>query len=128
MAQAGKPPVRILFSGDIGPDNKMLQPDPEAPTGFDYVVCKSTYGGRDRFKRDEAGRRDLATEVNEAAKRKGALLIPSFAVERTQELVTDLVLLMEQDKVPRANIFINSPLASKATRIFTKHAKETTTR
>ncbi len=125
VAQAGKPPVRILFSGDIGPDNKMLQPDPEAPTGFDYVVCESTYGGRDRFERDEAGRREiLATEVNEAAKRKGALLIPSFAVERTQELVTDLVLLMEQDKVPRANIFIDSPLASKATRIFTKHAKE----
>ena len=125
VAQAGKPPVRILFSGDIGPDNKMLQPDPEAPTGFDYVVCESTYGGRDRFERDEAGRRGiLATEGKEAAKRKGALLIPSFAVERTQELVTDLVLLMEQDKVPRANIFIDSPLASKATRIFTKHAKE----
>ena len=122
---ADKKPLRILFSGDIGPDNKMLQPDPEAPTGFDYVICESTYGGRDRFERDEDGRRViLATEVNEAAKRNGALLIPSFAVERTQELVTDLVLLMERGQVPKANIFIDSPLASKATRIFTKHAKE----
>ncbi len=122
---ADKKPLRILFSGDIGPDNKMLQPDPEAPTGFDYVICESTYGGRDRFERDEDGRRViLAAEVNEAAKRQGALLIPSFAVERTQELVTDLVLLMERGQVPKANIFIDSPLASKATRIFTKHARE----
>ena len=125
VAQDGKKPVRLLFSGDIGPDNKMLHPDPEAPSGFDYVVCESTYGGRDRFERSEDGRRViLATEVNEAAKRNGTLLIPSFAVERTQELVTDLVLLMEQGKVPKANIFIDSPLASKATRIFTEHAKE----
>jgi metallo-beta-lactamase family protein len=125
VAQEGdKKSIRLLFSGDIGPDNKMLQPDPEAPTGFDYVICESTYGGRDRFERGEDGRRDILTaEVNEAAKRRGALLIPSFAVERTQELVTDLVLLMERGKVPKANIFIDSPLASKATRIFSKHAR-----
>jgi metallo-beta-lactamase family protein len=125
VARDGGKPLRILFSGDIGPDNKMLQHDPEAPTGFDVVICESTYGGRDRFERSEEGRRDiLAAEVGEAAKRKGALLIPSFAVERTQELVTDLVKLMDQGKIPQANIFIDSPLASKATRIFTKHAKE----
>lgn len=121
----GQKPLRLLFSGDIGPDNKMLHEDPEAPTSFDFVVCESTYGGRDRFERTEEGRRAiLAAEVNDAAKRKGALLIPSFAVERTQELVTDLVLLMEQKLVPQANIFIDSPLAAKATQIFTKHAKE----
>ncbi len=120
----GGKPVRILFSGDIGPDNKMLQPDPEAPANFDFVVCESTYGGRDRFERDEAGRRAiLATEVNEAARRKGALLIPSFAVERTQELVTDLVKLMDEGQIPKANIFIDSPLATKATHIFTKYSR-----
>jgi metallo-beta-lactamase family protein len=125
VAQDGKKPIRILFSGDLGPDNKMLQRDPEAPNGFDFVICESTYGGRDRFERDEAGRREiLAVEVNEAAKRKGALLIPSFAVERTQELVTDLVKLMDEGKVPKANIFIDSPLATKATNIFVKHSKE----
>ena len=123
VAQEGAKPIRILFSGDIGPDNKMLHHDPEAPTGFDFVVCESTYGGRDRFERSEAARREiLAAEVNDAAQRKGALLIPSFAVERTQELVTDLVQLMDLGKVPHANIFIDSPLASKATQIFTKYA------
>ncbi|WP_421693323.1 MBL fold metallo-hydrolase [Aestuariivirga sp.] len=125
VEQEGQKPLRILFSGDLGPGNKMLQPDPEAPTSFDFVLCESTYGGRDRFERSEEGRREiLAREVNEAASKQGALLIPSFAVERTQELVTDLVKLMEDGKVPKANIFIDSPLASKATAIFTRHASE----
>jgi metallo-beta-lactamase family protein len=123
VAQAGKKPLRLLFSGDIGPAYKMLEPDPEAPQGFDFVICESTYGGRDRFERSEEGRREiLAREVNAAAARKGALLIPSFAVERTQEIVTDLVLLMEAGRVPNTSIFIDSPLASKATAIFTKYA------
>lgn len=125
VSQAGKPVTRILFSGDIGPDHKMLEPDPEAPIGFDYVICESTYGGTDRFERSEDKRRELmATEVNAAAARKGALLIPSFAVERTQEVVTDLVWLMEQGKVPKTTIFIDSPLANKASAIFKKHAKD----
>jgi metallo-beta-lactamase family protein len=125
VAQAGKPPLHILFSGDIGPDHKMLEPDPEAPAGFDYVICESTYGDKDRFERSEEKRRELmATEVNAAAVRKGALLIPSFAVERTQEVVTDLVYLMEQGIVPKTTIFIDSPLANKASAIFKKHAKD----
>ena len=124
LARGGKPPLRILFSGDIGPDNKMLEPDPQAPQIFDIVVCESTYGGRDRFERSDEGRREiLAREVSAAAAHKGALLIPSFAVERTQEIVTDLVLLMEQGKIPQAQIFIDSPLASKATAIFVRNSK-----
>lgn len=125
VEQEGNKPLRILFSGDLGPDNKMLQPDPTAPTGFDFVVCESTYGGRDRFERSEEARRlILAGEVSEAARKKGALLIPSFAVERTQELVTDLVKLMDDGQIPRATIFIDSPLASRATAIFVRHAGE----
>jgi metallo-beta-lactamase family protein len=125
VEQPGEKPLRLLFSGDIGPDNKMLQHDPEAPSHFDVLICESTYGGRDRFERSEEGRRDiLAKEVTAAAEKKGALLIPSFAVERTQELVTDLVKLMDEGKAPRANIFIDSPLASRATAIFTRHAGE----
>jgi metallo-beta-lactamase family protein len=122
--QGGKP-VRILFSGDIGPDGKLLQHDPEAPKDWDYVICESTYGGKDRFERSLPARREiLAKEVREAAGRGGVMLIPSFAVERTQEVVTDLVWLMENGKAPKANIFIDSPLASKATAIFRKYASE----
>jgi metallo-beta-lactamase family protein len=124
VEQAGKPPLRVLFSGDIGPEYKMLQPDPTAPSGFDYVICESTYGDTDRLERDEAKRREtLASEINAAAARRGALLIPSFAVERTQEVVTDIVSLMKAGRVPQAPLFIDSPLANKATEIFTRYAK-----
>jgi metallo-beta-lactamase family protein len=125
IEQAGQKPTRILFSGDIGPDNKLLEVDPDAPTAWDYVICESTYGGRDRFERSLEKRREiLATEVKDAAARGGVLLIPSFAVERTQEVVTDLVYLMDHKLAPSANIFIDSPLANKASEIFRKHAPE----
>lgn len=121
----GKPPIRLLFSGDIGPDNKLLEKDPEAPVGWDYVICESTYGNKDRFERAPEKRREILAEIlREAQGKNGVLLIPSFAVERTQEVVTDLVLLMESGQVPKASIFIDSPLASKATQIFRKHAAE----
>lgn len=124
VAQDGRAPVRILFSGDIGPDHKLLERDPEAPQGFDYVICESTYGGRDRFERAPDKRLSLlAGELTEAARRGGVMLIPSFAVERTQEVVTDLIAVMERGLAPKANIFIDSPLANKATAIFRKHAE-----
>ena len=125
VEQANAKPTRILFSGDIGPDNKLLEHDPEAPTGFDFVICESTYGGRDRFEREPEKRLQLlAKEVSDAAERGGVLLIPSFAVERTQEVVTDLVTVMERGLAPKANIFIDSPLANKATAVFRKHAED----
>jgi metallo-beta-lactamase family protein len=125
VEHAGQTPLRLLFSGDIGPDNKMLQNDPEAPQGFDYVICESTYGGKDRFERDEDKRREALGQIlRDAASRQGALLIPSFAVERTQEIVADLVWLMQHGKAPTAQIFIDSPLAGKATAIFKRHVGE----
>jgi metallo-beta-lactamase family protein len=125
LSRDGKEPIRLLFSGDIGPDNKLLEADPEAPVGWDFVVCESTYGNKDRFERAPEKRREiLAGILSEARGRNGVLLIPSFAVERTQEVVTDLVMLMEQGLVPKASIFIDSPLANKATAVFRKHAGE----
>ncbi len=103
-------PLRLLSSGDIGPDAKLLQPDPEAPSGFDYVLSESTYGDRIRAAITPQQRRQrLAGEVNDAAAAQGALLIPAFAVERTQELIIDLVDLMERGEIPIAPIFLDSP-------------------
>jgi metallo-beta-lactamase family protein len=125
VARGKEKPMRILFSGDIGPDSKLLEHDPEAPTNWDYVICESTYGGKDRFERAIDKRREvLAQELKDAAARNGVMLIPSFAVERAQEVVTDLVYVMDHNMAPRANIFIDSPLASKATLVFRKHSKE----
>ena len=117
--------LRILFSGDIGPEFKLLEPDPEAPSGFDYVLCESTYGARERNDRDENSRRaHLKAEVQLAIKRGGVMLIPSFAVERTQELMTDLAILIERKELPQLPVFIDSPLAMRASRIFERHARE----
>lgn len=116
-------PLRVLVSGDIGPDAKLLQPDPEAPAGFDYVISESTYGDSDRPATDAAKRREhLAREVRDAAAVQGALLIPAFAVERTQELIVDLIDLMQRNEVPTAPIFLDSPLAIRATEVFRQHA------
>ncbi|TIP81032.1 MAG: MBL fold metallo-hydrolase, partial [Mesorhizobium sp.] len=118
-------PLRIIFSSDIGPDHKLLQADPEGPAGFDYLICESTYGDRDRpdFS-PEQRRSQLGEIVRGAAEANGPLIVPSFAVERTQELLVDLYLLMESGDVPTAPIFVDSPLATRASAIFERHADE----
>jgi metallo-beta-lactamase family protein len=123
VAQNASAPLRLLFSGDIGPAFKLLQPDPEAPSDLDYVLCEATYGAADRPEKNDIERRkQLALEVGEASRRGGALLIPSFAVERTQELVTDLAILIDEGVLPQFPLFIDSPLAFHATRLFNKYA------
>jgi metallo-beta-lactamase family protein len=121
----GAKPLRLLFSGDIGPDQKLLQSDPEGPGGVDYLICESTYGDRDRGNITDDKRREiLGAEVQEAMKAGGPLIIPSFAVERTQELLVDLHYLMEGKEMPSCQIFIDSPLATRASEVFERHAKE----
>jgi metallo-beta-lactamase family protein len=116
-------PLRVLLSGDVGPDAKLLEPDPEAPASLDYVICESTYGDSDRPPTTGTLRRaHLAQEVCDAAAARGALLIPAFAVERTQELIVDLVDLMDRGEIPTAPIFLDSPLAIRATEVFRKDA------
>ena len=118
-------PLRILASGDVGPDAKLLETSPEAPTDFDYVIAESTYGDVDRPPTTSQSRRKrLAAEVHDADAAGGALLIPAFAVERTQELIIDLVDLMQRDEIPTAPIFLDSPLAIRATDVFRQHAAE----
>lgn len=120
-----KHPVRILFSGDLGPDQKVLQRAPHAPQGFDYIICESTYGDIDRAETLMRRRRDLLRdEVQAAIKTRGALIVPSFAVERTQEFLVDLVSLVESGELPQSPIFIDSPLATKASSVFEAHAAE----
>lgn len=117
--------LRLLFSGDIGPDHKLFHPDPEAPENLDFVFCEATYGGRSRTDVTAARRRDiLSDEVTQALDNDGILLIPSFAVERTQELLADLSALISQGSLPRVPVFLDSPLAIKATEVFAKHAAD----
>ncbi|WP_089175602.1 MBL fold metallo-hydrolase [Bosea sp. AS-1] len=118
-------PLRILFSGDVGSSLKPFHADPTGPQKIDYVICETTYGDVDR----EDVTLDqrlllLQAEVTAAAQLEGPLLIPSFAVERTQELLVDLIRLMKAGRIPGAPIFVDSPLATKASAVFEKHAGE----
>lgn len=120
--EIAEPRLRLLISADIGPDYKLLHADPEGPSGVDYLICESTYGDVDREDATAARRRALLRdEVRAAIHANGALLIPSFAVERAQELISDLSQLMAEGALPMIPIHVDSPLASKATRIFAHH-------
>lgn len=117
--------VRVMCSGDLGPDNKAFHPDPEGPQGFDHVLCESTYGDRAREPVTIAARRKLLeAEIRGALERGGNLVIPTFALERTQELLLDIVELLRAKQIPPVPVFIDSPLASHATDVFRSHARE----
>jgi metallo-beta-lactamase family protein len=119
------PRLRLLFSGDLGPTHKAFHPEPDAPEGFDYVVTESTYGGRDRPElTPEQRRAALREEVLAAMKRGGNLLIPAFAVERSQELMLDFADLFRTKALPRMTVYLDSPLAVRATKVFMEHAKD----
>lgn len=119
----GSRPLRILFSGDLGPDEKVFHPEPDAPEGFDYILCESTYGDREREDYTLAKRRQvLREELTQALQRGGNVVIPSFAVERSQELLHDIGVLLAQKQIPDARVFIDSPLAHKVTEVFAKYA------
>lgn len=115
--------LRLLFSGDLGPDNASLLADPRAPAGIDHVVMEATYGDRDRAEQSvEARRAALEAEIRQALDRGGNLLIPAFALERTQELLLDLATLINAGRLAHLGIFIDSPLATRITRVFARHA------
>lgn len=114
--------MRMLFSGDIGPEHKLFHPDPEAPSNLDYVICEATYGARKRPSLTMARRRKLLAEiVNKAMGRGGVLVIPAFSVERTQELLADLGVLMREGDLKESIVFLDSPMAIKTTQVFARH-------
>ncbi len=118
-------PLRMLFSGDLGPDEKAFHPEPDAPQSFDYLVCESTYGNRDRDDYTLEKRRDaMKAELTAALERGGNVVIPSFAVERSQELLHDIGYLLATEQIPDAKVYLDSPLALKATEVFIKYAAD----
>lgn len=103
---------RLLFSGDLGPGGSEFAADSESPSGVDFVVMESTYGDTERPKLTPVERQaKLVQEMLQAHAAGGPLLIPAFAVERTQELIIDLLRAMESGQAPRGPIFVDSPLA-----------------
>ena len=114
--------LRMLFSGDIGTGEAVFNEAPEGPKDIDYLFVESTYGDRNREDVSDGERREmLAREVRDAIQAGGNLVIPSFAVPRTQELLVDLAPLFNRGKLPRSDVFVDSPLAQRATEVFAKH-------
>jgi metallo-beta-lactamase family protein len=111
---------RLLFSGDVGRKGLPIIRDPQPPSGADAVILESTYGDRDHGSTANA-RADLARIVNETAARGGRVLIPAFAVGRTQELLYDLHEMRDAGKIAKIPVYVDSPLASAATGIYEMH-------
>jgi metallo-beta-lactamase family protein len=114
-------PHRLVFSGDIGRSGLPIIRNPDPPAGpVDTLIIESTYADRDHESVADAEER-LGEVVRRVAARGGKLLVPSFAVGRTQELVYALNQLFQLGKIPRVPIFIDSPLAIDATAVFRVH-------
>lgn len=119
---AGDARQTLMFSGDIGPGGRDFAIDPEGPEGVDHLILESTYGDVERPNLGVTARREaLLREMLAAHAAGGPLLIPAFAVERTQELIVDLLELMEAGTGPRGPIFLDSPLGIRASDTFLRH-------
>jgi Cft2 family RNA processing exonuclease len=117
----GGPERTIVFSGDLGRPGTPIIRDPTVLTDADYVLIETTYGGREHEPGDEAIR-ILAETVRMVAEAKGVLLVPSFAIGRTQEVVWELDRLIDRGEIPLLPLYLDSPMASKASDIYRRHA------
>jgi metallo-beta-lactamase family protein len=116
------PETSILFSGDIGRPNDMVMPSPRVIETADYLVVESTYGDRRHDPTDP--RVKLGEVIRKTAGRGGVVVIPSFAVGRAQALLYYIHLLKEEKTIPDIPVFLNSPMAVDATRVFHNHHGE----
>ena len=111
---------RLVFSADIGRWGLPIIRDPQIPEGAEMVIMESTYGNRDHAS-VEGEREKLGLAVRETAARGGRVLIPAFAVGRTQEIIYDLHVLARAGQIPEIPIILDSPLAIDATTVFAQH-------
>jgi metallo-beta-lactamase family protein len=108
---------KILFTGDLGNSPSMLLPDTEEVFDIDYLIMESTYGDRNHESRNDR-RKYLEQVIKDNYRAKGTLIIPTFSLERSQELLFELNDLVETKRIPIMPIFLDSPLAIRLTEIF----------
>jgi metallo-beta-lactamase family protein len=117
----GRRPARLVFSGDLGRWNRPILRDPELVGEADVVLVESTYGDRTH---DPDATEAVARVVDEAVARGGALVVPAFAVGRTQELLWILRQLEDEGRIPVLPVFLDSPMAINVTDIYTRHPED----
>jgi metallo-beta-lactamase family protein len=115
----GKSKTKIVFSGDIGPKEQAIICDPDVVEDADILLIESTYGDRlHKTKTDTFN--EFKDIINDAYNKKGNIIIPAFAIERTQEIIYTLSKLLREGQIPQIPVYIDSPLAISATEIFKK--------
>jgi len=112
----------VVFSGDLGRYDQPILKDPESPTRADFLLCESTYGDRDHPPGSVLD--ELAGVINATAKRGGAVVIPAFAVDRTQLLLYYVHQLQLDSRIPNLPIYVDSPMAINITEMYVKHATD----
>lgn len=120
MHEAGGSELRVAFSGDVGRPNLPIIRDPEPMPGVDYLIMESTYGGRLHKNLDHVINK-LEAVVKRTAARGGRIIVPAFAVGRTQQLVLLLHQLANEKRIPNIPIFVDSPLAVNVTQVHRNH-------
>jgi metallo-beta-lactamase family protein len=111
---------KIVFSGDLGQPGARIVRDPDMIREADYVVCEATYGNRLHKNKDETVL-ELLSILKQAQEENGNVLIPSFAIERTQEILYEINLFVENKLLNQMPVYLDSPMASKATGIFKQY-------
>ncbi len=112
----------VLFSGDIGRPGRPILRDPTLVEQADYILVESTYGDRVHEGRDDT-KKMIAEVVNSAKRAGGNIVVPSFALERSQELLYYINELLLEDVIPHIMVFLDSPMAAEITKVFKKHAE-----
>src|SRR5438445_9841509 len=122
ITEGGKKTV-VVFSGDIGRYNQAILKDPATPpSSADVLICESTYGDREHPDGDPAEL--LAQIVNRVAKRGGSIVIPAFAIGRTQTFMYYLRQLEDEQRIPRIPVYVDSPMALSATDFYVRHKED----
>ena len=114
--------IRFLFSGDLGHYDQPIVKDPAPPPSCDYLMCESTYGDRLHGEIDSASQMERI--INEAVERNGPILIPAFAVGRTQEVLYLIRELEDEKRIPVLPVAVDSPMAAKATQVYARWNEE----
>lgn len=118
-------PQRVIFSGDVGQGGTPIVRDPSIFKEADYIVMESTYGDREHNSEDGGEPEDTAMQlarfISDTIQRDGSVIIPTFAIERAQELIYHIGRLINQGQIPDVPVYLDSPMAGRVTKVFRKH-------
>jgi metallo-beta-lactamase family protein len=112
----------VLFSGDLGRPHRPILRDPAVVEQADYILIESTYGDRVHHGRDET-KKMIAEVINSTRHTGGKIIVPSFALERSQELLYYINELLLENAIPQITVFLDSPMAASITKVFKKHSE-----